>query len=165
MLRLVSLFWDSLTDSLWRCIFYSWICTAGLDEFLKFFWKISCACVLAVVRRNPLTSDPTDQEIETRITKWLPNAPDRNSGGKRTNEKEVMHLWMLKGYAKLFSDIALILLLFEQMLLLFKEKLVFTNFSVWTEKDRSNAKFLLFFKKSCTIYVPVMFQFTVQCFF
>ncbi|XP_049427270.1 uncharacterized protein LOC125885642 [Epinephelus fuscoguttatus] len=45
--------------------------------------------VIAAVRRNRLTSDATDQEIENRITKWLQNAPDRNGGrSERMRRKE-----------------------------------------------------------------------------
>lgn len=151
--------------------FYGWIYTAGLDAqfwifaYIRFLKHCVRVCVLAAVRHNRLTSDVTDQEIETRITKWLQNAPDRNGGrSERMRRKE---RW------KAMPNCSLMLLLFEQMLLLFEEKTVFqclfaflnsmqcfsvffppTNFSVWTVKDWqcSNAKCVFY---SCTIYVPV----------
>lgn len=152
------------------------------SEFLPIsdFWKIACVYVLADVRRNRLTSDATDQEIETRITKWLQNAPNRNGGwSERMRRKE---RWCIYECWKAMPNCSLMLLLFVQKLLLFEEKTVFqclfallnsmqclsvfspTNFSVWTVKDWqcSNAKCVFY---SCTIYVPVMFQFTVKCFF
>ncbi|MEQ2166386.1 hypothetical protein GOODEAATRI_027463 [Goodea atripinnis] len=46
--------------------FHVWIYTADTDVHFRMFLFV---CVLAAVRRNRLTCDATDQEIETKIKK------------------------------------------------------------------------------------------------
>jgi hypothetical protein len=42
---------------------------------------------LGSVRKNPLSKDSSDKEIEQTIMKWLRGAPDR-LGGKRAGENQ-----------------------------------------------------------------------------
>lgn len=158
--------------------FYGWIYTAGLDAqfwifaYIRFLKHCVRVCVSAAVRHNRLTSDATDQEIETRITKWLQNAPDRNGGrSERMRRKE---RW------KAMPNCSLMLLLFEQMLLLFEEKTVFQCLFAFLNSMQC---FSVFFPPQISVFellktdsVPMqnvcftlalfMFQsqFTVKCF-
>ena len=54
--------------------------------FRKYITVIFGVCVSAAVRRNRLTRDATDQEVEYCITKWLQNSGDRE-GGRRAREQ------------------------------------------------------------------------------
>lgn len=49
-----------------------------------------CLCFSAAVRRNRLTSDATEKDIDSTVKRWLYLAPDRD-GGRKERMKSKVH--------------------------------------------------------------------------
>lgn len=55
----------------------------------KLITRHVCLCFSAAVRRNRLTSEATEKEIDSTVKRWLYLAPDRDGGRKERMKNKV----------------------------------------------------------------------------